>query len=163
MPLSPEITLLLQTIDQAFNLKAWHGPNLRGALRGLTAAEAGWRAPGGGHTIAELAVHAAYWKYAVRRKLQGEAAPRGGFPRKGSNWFRLPDPLPPEEWKAILALLDEQHRQLRDAVAAIPPAALSQKPPGTKYTRAFLAEGIALHDVYHAGQVRQLKAWQARR
>src|SRR4051812_41993383 len=29
----PEITLLLQLLDEAYDHKAWHGPNLRGAIR----------------------------------------------------------------------------------------------------------------------------------
>ena len=58
-------------------------------------------------------------------------------------------------------LTAQQTEDLRDALD-IARDELDKKPAGTRYTRAFLVEGIALHDVYHAGQVRQLKAWQAR-
>jgi hypothetical protein len=93
-----------------YERKAWHGPNLRGSLRGVTAEEALWRPAPGRHCIWELAVHCAYWKYAVRRKLT--AVKRGAFPRKGSNW------LPPgDSWEADLRLLREEHLALRDAVA----------------------------------------------
>ena len=66
------IDLLLALLDEAFERKAWHGPNLKGALRGITAREAAWRPAPGSHNIWELVLHAAYWKYAVRRMLTGQ-------------------------------------------------------------------------------------------
>lgn len=33
-----EIGLLLQIVDEGYEKKAWHGPNLRGSIRGLDAA-----------------------------------------------------------------------------------------------------------------------------
>ena len=86
--IDPAIEPYLELLDEAFERKAWHGPNLRGALRGLTAAEAAWRPGPGRHNVWELAVHAAYWKYAVRRALTGEK--RGAFRFPGSNWFARP-------------------------------------------------------------------------
>ncbi len=83
-----EISLIVGLLDQAFDHKAWHGTNLKGALRGMTAAEAAWRPDEGRHNVWEIAVHCAYWKYAVWRRLTG--AKRGSFAMKGSNWFARP-------------------------------------------------------------------------
>ena len=85
----PLIAAALELIDEAFQKKAWHGPNLRGTIRGLGAAEAAWRPGPGRHSVWELVVHAAYWKYAVRRRVTGEK--RGTFALAGSNWFPRPD------------------------------------------------------------------------
>ncbi|MFQ5411533.1 MAG: DinB family protein, partial [Phycisphaerae bacterium] len=68
----PEIALLLQNLDAAYDKAAWHGPNLKGSVRGLRVAQAVWRPRPKRHNIAEIVVHAAYWKYAVRRRLRGE-------------------------------------------------------------------------------------------
>ena len=73
------IRLLLDILDQAHDQKAWHGTTLRGSLRGLSPREALWRPGPKRHCIWELALHTAYWKYAVRRQLLG--ADRAGFPR----------------------------------------------------------------------------------
>ncbi|HEY0351427.1 MAG TPA: DinB family protein, partial [Gemmatimonadales bacterium] len=67
------IDLLLEMLDQAYNQKGWHGTTLRGALRGLTPKDALWRPAPRRHNIWELTLHAAYWKYAVRRRLAGSA------------------------------------------------------------------------------------------
>ena len=38
-----EIALLLRLIDEGYEKKAWHGPNLKGSIRGLSAQDADWR------------------------------------------------------------------------------------------------------------------------
>ena len=159
-PPDPRLALLLRLLDEGFDRKAWHGPNLRGALRRVDAATAARRPAPGRHTIWEIAVHCAYWKYAVRRRVTAE--PRGRFPYKGSNWFTRPDPqVHPDDWPAAwaadLALLDDQHRLLRAAVAGFDPARLDEPWAGSKYVPYEQILGIAMHDVYHAGQVRMLK------
>ncbi len=140
--------LLLQMLDEAFEKKTWHGPNLKGSLRGVTAEDAAWRPAPGRHNIWELAVHAAYWKYAVHRRLRG--GPRGSFALRGSNWFARPAVRNEKAWREDRALLLREHRKLRQAVA---------DPGGEKQLRARLRMifGVAFHDVYHAGQIQLLK------
>jgi hypothetical protein len=152
---SPAISILLAACDQAYDRKSWHGTNLRGSLRGLSAREALWRPGGKRHNIWEIAVHAAYWKYAVLRTLTG--ARRGSFARKGSNWFPLPADTSESAWKGELALLDATHRALRDAIAGVDPKALSRTLPGKKTPRVALITGAAAHDLYHAGQIQLIK------
>jgi hypothetical protein len=149
--------LLLSSLDQAYNRQSWHGTNLRGSIRGVTAEQAAWRPGDGRHNIWELVVHAAYWKYAVWRRLTGEK--RGSFELKGSNFFERPGPAGATEraWRADVALLDRTHRRLRAAIAAIPESHLRRKAKGAKTTNLFLIQGIAAHDLYHAGQIQLLK------
>ena len=151
-----QIAILLGILDEAYNKTAWHGPNLRGSVRSVPAAEAVWRPHRRRHSIAEIAVHAAYWKYSVRRRILGEK--RGSFALKGSNWFPLPAKLTGEEWKGYLRLLDEEHALLRAAAAALPASRLCKVPTGSKTTYGRLIYGAAMHDVYHAGQVRLLRS-----
>ena len=150
-----ELAALLRLLDEAYERRAWHGPNLRGSLRGVTAAEASWQPGPARHSIREIVLHAAYWKYTVRRRLQGEK--RGTFRLKGSNWFPRPDLPDTLAWRDDLRLLDEEHRALRRAAASLSPERLGQIPPGSRTSYAELVRGIALHDVYHAGQVQLLK------
>jgi hypothetical protein len=152
--------LLLKLLNEGFDTKAWHGPNLRGSLRRVHAVTAAWRPRPGRRSIWELAVHAAYWKYTVRRRLLGED--RGSFPLKGSNWFVRPDPAVhaddwEEAWIADLKLLDQTHVTLRDAVSDLSPDELTNIPLGCKLTNAESIYSIAMHDAYHAGQVQLIK------
>src|SRR6185436_8272660 len=83
---------LLALLDQAYDRRSWHGTNLRGSIRGVSTEQAAWRPGPSRHNIWEIVVHAAYWKYAARRRLTGEA--RVSFPIKGSNWFERPESAP---------------------------------------------------------------------
>jgi hypothetical protein len=151
-----DIQQLLHIVDQAYDRVSWHGTNLRGSIRQVSAGEAAWRPGRGRHNIWEIVVHAAYWKYAVRRRLRGER--RGSFPLKGSNWFRRPMDSSEAAWRSDVALLGEMHKKLREAIAALPLRALGKPLPGGKLTSFALVSGIAAHDLYHAGQIQLLKA-----
>lgn len=156
---SSEIPLLLRMLDEAYSAKTWHGPNLKGSLRGLSAAAAAWKPGPKRHNIWEIAVHAAYWKYIARRRLLGEK--RGSFVLKGSNWFARPLELTEKAWKADLALLHEEHARLREAVERFKPALLSFIPSSSELSNLTLICGVANHDIYHAGQIQLLKRLQA--
>lgn len=146
---------LLAIIDQAYNHKSWHGTNLRGSIRGVSVKQAAWRPTPKRHNIWELVQHAAYWKYVVRRRLTGEL--RGSFPIRGSNWFRPPEEYSEKTWKADIALLDQMHRSMREAVAALSIEDLQHTPTGSTTSNFSLISGIAAHDLYHAGQIQLLK------
>jgi uncharacterized damage-inducible protein DinB len=153
--LAPEISLLLRMVDEAYEKKAWHGPNLRGSIRGLGIQEYAWRPAPARHNIWEIVVHAAYWKYIVRRRLLGEK--KGSFPLKGSNWFVRPAPPAAHAWHEDLTLLEDMHRTMRAAIAELSPRDLQRIPSGSKVSNMSLVSGIAAHDVYHAGQIQLVK------
>lgn len=153
---SSQKALLVQLIDESYDHKAWHGPNLKGSIRRVSAEQAVWRPRRGRRNIAEIVVHCAYWKYAVRRRIRGDK--RGSFPLKGSNWFELPAKLTQPKWREYVALLDTEHRALREAVAAAPWARLSQGSGGRNQPPAPHVHGIAMHDLYHVGQIQTIKA-----
>jgi hypothetical protein len=148
--------LMLTALDEAFDRKSWHGTNLRGSIRGLKVEQAGWRPANGRRNVWEVVVHAAYWKYAVRRAITG--VNRGSFACKGSNWFTR-DGRDGAQWTSDVQLLVSEHRQLREAVAAFDPRRLNEI--GSKrYTFAEMIRGVAAHDLYHAGQIQLLKRLQ---
>jgi hypothetical protein len=154
----PEITLLLKIIDQAFDKQAWHGPTLRGSLRGITAKQALWRPGKGRPNIWEYALHAAYWKCMVRRRVTGKAEVK--FPRKGSNFPQIPKSPNDVAWKKDIQLLQQEHSLLRETIAALPKGKLYARSYNSRYTNAVHIYGIASHDLYHAGQIQLLKRLQ---
>jgi hypothetical protein len=147
--------LVLRLLDEAYEKKTWHGPNLKQAIRGVTAKEAAWRPRPGRHNIWEETLHAAYWKYAVRRRI--EDGKRGSFALKGSNFFPRPEKGWANEaaWRADKKLLEREHRALRVAIEKVLDTAR-----GAKLLRHIY--GVSLHDVYHAGQIRLLRRLMSR-
>ena len=150
-----DLRQLLFLIDTAYDRVSWHGPNLRGSLRGMTPALAAWRPAPDRHNIWELIVHAAYWKYVAWRRLTG--AKRGSFPLAGSNFITRPLSPAKRALDEDLALLDEMHHTLRDAAAAVQPADLDRGSAQRGVTKRALLTGVAAHDLYHAGQIQLLK------
>lgn len=147
--------ILLALLDEAYAKKTWHGPNLRQALKGVSAKQAAWRPSPARHNIWEEVLHAAYWKYVVRRKL--ERGKRGSFILKGSNFFARPEKGKASEadWRADRAILENEHRALVQAIGKILKSSGAKKHVRMLY-------GVAFHDVYHAGQIRLLRRLQER-
>jgi DinB family protein len=136
--------------DEAYERKTWHGPNLRQSLKGVTAKQAAWRPGPGRHNIWEVTLHAAYWKYAVRRRIEG--GKHGSFVLKGSNFFARPErsKLNEAAWRADKKLLESEHRALRAAIVKS-----LRTPRSAKFMKQLY--GVAFHDIYHAGQIRLLR------
>ena len=146
---------ILALVDEGYSRKTWHGPNLRQSLKGVTVKQAAWRPGSGRHNIWELTLHLAYWKYAVRRRLAG--GKRGSFVLKGSNFFPRPEKGKATEaaWRSDQELLEKEHRAMVEAIGRVLKSPQRQEKLGMLY-------GVALHDVYHAGQIRLLRRLQER-
>jgi hypothetical protein len=147
--------LVLALLDEAYEKRTWHGPNLKQSIKGVTAKQAAWRPAPGRHNIWEETLHAAYWKYALRRRIEG--GKRGAFALKGSNFFARPEKGKCSEaaWRADKELLGREHRALRAAVAKV-----LRMPRAAKLRPSLY--GVAFHDIYHAGQIRLLRRLMAR-
>ncbi len=154
---NPRLRDILNLLDPPAGKKLWYGgASATGCVRGVKPELAAWKPVPMRHSIWELTLHLAYWKYAVRRNL--EALPQGTFPRSPSNWPTLPKQADAAQWKADRALLRSEHVLLVDAVRAFDPRRLDEGVPGSeKYRFVDLMFGIVSHDLYHVGQIQVLK------
>ena len=101
--------------------RPWYGgTSLFGTLRGVSAEQAAWRAPGHDHSLWQLLLHCAYSRYTVRRAFVGGGL-RGDFPRRGGYWASPPGVPDEAAWRADRELLKAEHERLIAAVAAFSP------------------------------------------
>jgi hypothetical protein len=146
----PQITsvraALLQSLDTAFDKLSWHGTNLTGAIRGIAARPAS-RNIRGRKSVWQQVLHAAYWKQRALNKISGITTP---FPRRGSNWPRVPNARDEPAWRADIKLLRDIHARLRGAVA-------SRSSKQLNGMVVWLIHGAAAHDLYHAGQIKLMR------
>jgi uncharacterized damage-inducible protein DinB len=151
---------LLATLDPKRGA-AWHGgPTPMLALRGVSAAQARWVPAWRRHSIWELALHIAYWDYAVRRRLDPGSA--RDFPRSPANWPALPERPDERAWALDRALLAREHDSLVRVVRRVKQSSWNRRLTG-RWTTGETVVGIAAHEVYHTGQIQLLKRlWRAR-
>jgi uncharacterized damage-inducible protein DinB len=153
----PRLAEVLHLLDPPAGTKLWYGgASVLGALRGVGPEEAAWKPGPERHSIWELALHAAYWKYAVRRRLD-ESVPRGSFPRSPANWPYMPDLRDERAWKEDRALLRHEHEALVAVARSLPPGRLDRRDGKGEYRALDLLFGVATHDVYHTGQIQLTK------
>ena len=146
---APPLTRLLA---EGYGPGAWHGPDMKAALADVSAKAAFWRPGPGRHSIAEIALHHAFYVRSVVGRLTGkEPAP---FVLEGEDWFALPD-VGGLDWVAIRSALEE-HQERLAAVARDSEAGRIQSPL-SETERLDLALGITCHAIYHAGQIQLIK------
>ena len=118
-----EIERILDQLKRAYEGNAWHGPSVREALAGVTAAQAHARLLANAHNIWELVQHIAVWEGAGRRRLEGDRAAID---------ISSPDDWPPADdtsetaWKQAKAALDRGHEALREAISRVDEARLDE-------------------------------------
>jgi hypothetical protein len=153
----PRLREILNLLDPPAGRRLWYGgATVSGCVRGVTPKQAVWKPAPKRHSIWELTLHVAYWKYAVRRKL--ETLPQGTFPRSPANWPAVPKPAGAPQWKEDRTLLRSEHMLLVEAIQAFDPLRLDEGVPDSRnYRFADLLFGIASHDLYHVGQIQVLK------
>jgi len=144
-----------EIIEEAYYKKAWHGPNLHSSLKGVTADDSLRRPSKDRHNIYEITVHSSYWVYRVIQRIRRNREIK--FPLKGINWFESPNTLSEAEWKKQKKLLNELHEELYSLVLDLIDEDFLIKADGEKQKISMLLIGIAMHDVYHAGQIQLVK------
>ncbi len=139
---------LLAAVEASYRKGSWHGPTLHAAVRGIDARTALWRPAKGRHNIWEIAIHAAYWKFAVRRKLLRDRSLK--FATSGTNWFPVIKGTD-AGWAATRDLLYHEHELFLEFLKPRAEKIVSDR----RMSRLVL--GVAQHDVYHAGQIVLIK------
>lgn len=151
------LTEALRHFHPPKGFKPWHGgPTILGALRGVSATVARWKPYPDRHSIWELALHSAYWNYAVERRLTD--APHGGFPLSPSDWPSPRDDGEDVSWVEDRRLVKRSHDRLLSILSGFDPDRLDDV-AGSHGSTTFadLITGVVLHDTYHAGQIQLMK------
>jgi uncharacterized damage-inducible protein DinB len=139
-------------LQRAFHGVAWHGPGVFELLEGVNAATAAAKPVENVHSIWELLLHIEAWDRAAMVRLGGEKCqPQGeeNFPRVKSN--------NESAWRATVASANRTHDQLVKLVEGLPDSRLRDRVPGKRYDFYHMLNGIAQHELYHAGQIAILK------
>ena len=150
-----ETARLADQIRRAFEGDAWHGDSIKELLAGVTADTAAAKPIENAHSIWELVLHIAAWDDAVFRRIGGaavELTKQQDFPPVTDTSLAA--------WRRTVSHVEQTHNQLIKAVAAFPDSRLQDQVPGKTedyYDFYYMFSGIVQHELYHAGQIAQLK------
>ena len=148
---------ILRMLRPEVGTKLWYGgASPGGSLRRTNAETASWKPSADRHSIWELALHIAYWEYAVRRILDG--LPAGGFPRSPADWPAVPSVGSERSWREDRALLRSEHDAIAEAIEQFDAQRLDELTrEGGSFRFIDLMHGVVMHNAYHTGQIQLIK------
>lgn len=153
-----EIELIVETLRQTFDGRAWYGPSFTDVLNGVDKTQAIERPIKARHTIWEIVNHCTFWMEAVTRALHGESMPDI---ESTEDWSKMGKT--DEDWTNAQEKLKKAYEELVNSTKNLNEAQLTQKihgsydgqPYATAYRR--MLHGISDHNTYHAGQIALLR------
>ncbi len=151
-----EAELIAEQLRNAFDGDAWHGPALLELLADVDAATAAAHPLPNVHSIWELVLHVAAWDDAVNRRIVLGRLGRALELNDAENFPPVRDKSA-AAWKKTVVHAKKTHAALLKTVKALPDRRLRDRVPGKKYDIGFMLEGVAQHELYHAGQIAILK------
>ncbi len=145
-------SLLARVLDEGYGPGAWHGPDLKAALTGVSARAAFWRPAPERHNIAEIALHHAWYARSVIGRLTGQTP--DPFILEGEDWFEVSNEQR-LRWTEIAATVAKWQERLAAVVTDLGAGGL--RSPLSEREQFDLVLGITCHAIYHAGQIQLLK------
>jgi uncharacterized damage-inducible protein DinB len=152
---TPTRDVIITALDEVYRGPAWHGPAVLEALDGVDASTAARSGFGTRNSIWDLVLHLAHGRHLLIERINNAVE---DFPRDiREPWWPIASvDRSKEAWRRDLVLLDEYHTKLVDATRAASDLALERRPSVNDQPIGQQLLGMAIHDAYHAGQIRLL-------
>ena len=131
--------VLLEQLRTTYDQEDWFVP-AKIAVADLTAEQAKWTPPGGGHSVGQLAYHLWFWDSRALAQFKGEKLP--AFTGNNDETF---NDFNAAQWNDLVRKLDQV---MSDWVAAVQ-SADDQK----LAANASLIAHVGAHNAYHIGQI----------
>jgi hypothetical protein len=144
-------SLLLHELHTTHNQADWFVP-ISVAVDGLTAEQASWQPPSGGHSAGQLTYHLLFWNRRTLLEFKGE--PVDKFSGNNDETF---EKFNDKQWASTVKQLDQVMTDLEKLVETADEKKLAEWAPSIA--------NICTHNAYHVGQivyVRKLQgSWNA--
>ncbi len=149
--------LLSHLLEYTFEKESWQ-PSLSMAIEGPTAQQAAWKPSPERHSIWQIARHVTRWKQALVNSWEGQQLDYEEL--DGTDWQEVSGD--DDAWQTDVQRLhavSEQLKRLLDGLSD-PDVQSTVKWYGKDRRVPFMVIRVATHDIYHAGQIRYLRALQ---
>lgn len=128
----------------------WHGPSLREALHGITPADAVESPIRSMKTIWEIVLHVTARAERARLRMDGLALEE---PTPEEDWPRTPIPCTAAAWENSQVQMANAYRSMAVRVCEVMSSGFLKVVEKQDYNIATMADGVAEHGAYHAGQI----------
>jgi uncharacterized damage-inducible protein DinB len=152
--MNEEVKRIYKNIAAIYDGQPWHGDNIQRYLSDISAEVASKKPLNLNHSIAEIVCHMTAWRNFAIEKIKGNADYEVWDTEL--NWQTIAA-LTQEEWQLIKSNLQTSQTELLKQIEQLPEHLLNAQVEGRKYNLRLLLQGIAQHDVYHAGQIAIIK------
>ncbi len=132
-------SLLLHELKTTHNQAEWFVP-ISVAVDGLTAEQAAWQPPNGGHSAGQLTYHLMYWNRRALEKFKGET-PDKYSGNNDETFVNFND----KQWNDTVKQLDQVMTELEKLVESADDQQLAKWAP--------TIANICTHNAYHIGQI----------
>jgi uncharacterized damage-inducible protein DinB len=157
--------LLMNHLEYTFQKEAWQ-PSLAMAVEELTAAQASWEPGPGRHSIWQIVRHVTHWKRATLEAWRGTQPLFRGRDITArfeevmqTDWQKVSGA--DADWQTDVRALEEVSHAVAERAKVLDLESLLQPFPGEEWGPAVLRVlRMATHDIYHAGQIRYIRALQ---
>lgn len=150
-----EIKRIAKILKHVYAAEAWHGPSVKEVLADVTPELAVKRLSPRLHNIAELVIHLTNWRTFTLEKLTGSLT-YDIILNSEADWSVVNE-LTNEHWQEMLDNLEDTQTELLEIVEKFSPQKINDIVPGRRYSFYILLHGIIQHDIYHSGQMAQIK------
>lgn len=150
----PDRSLILSLLAESYAGPAWHGPSVVESLTGVDSTSALHRVGPHRHSIWELVLHLAHGRHILIERILNEAITPFPRPINEPWWPVAPTDTSETAWLVDRDLLDDYQERLLDVTRSATCDQLARVPERAKFTVARQLVDMALHDTYHAGQIK---------
>lgn len=151
--------LLLDHLECTFEKETWQQP-LSMAIDGLNARQAAWKPGPERHSVWQIVRHVIHWKRAVLEAWDGATPSLQDLSK--ADWGEVSGS--DATWQADVQTLHALSQQVKSRIGGADDRALSHPMPTYQgvpdQATAIRILRMATHDIYHAGQIRYIRALQ---
>lgn len=149
------IESLVRIADTEFAGPSLMGPAFLPCLKSIPAADAASTATYEGYSAWGVALHVLYHKWAAIR-LAGWKGRIPAFAYEETDWPPVPADRSQAAWDRLHSELEAMHKTWIEALRAFPMERWDEVIPAWSCTVGQVLDCIALHDLYHIAQVRNM-------
>ncbi len=144
------LTDSIEQLEETYGGSPWYGKSLSTILGEIDPSKVG-NPIENSHSLYQIAYHILAWRKYLVEKLKGNASYAIEI-GSSADWTEGNN-AGAAEWLTLLAEFDENQKLLLTLLKGQSEALAEKTVPGKKYGFRKLIEGMAQHDIYHAGQL----------